>query len=149
MLYPSQIAEYQRRATESGRCEQCVNPWFDGMCECDPKPTSEQILETDLVCESWFYINDPSPPNASTDPMTDAWILFDTKAMDARPVNGHTFYASREPLDDYRNSGSEWIQPEHLEVVAVKVSANFTPYVPVTAETFETEDPFIQDDLNP
>ncbi len=79
------------------------------------------------------------------DQLTTAWILFDTKAQDARNVNGHYFYADREPLDEYRNSGSEWLHPEWLEVVQVTVSKEFKPYVPVVFEKLQAEDPYTSD----
>ena len=76
--------------------------------------------------------------------MTTAWILFDLKAHDAKPVNGHVFYKDREPLDDYRNSGSEWLQPEHLVVRQVTLDFDFEPHVPATVSVKEG-DPYTSD----
>jgi hypothetical protein len=72
--------------------------------------------------------------------VTKAWILFDKKTKDARPVNGTVFYAIRQPLDDYRNSGSEWLDPEFLEVVEVAVGFDFEPFKPKEIPTYEAVD---------
>ena len=30
-----EIKEYRKRMKKAGRCIQCINPWYDGMCSCD------------------------------------------------------------------------------------------------------------------
>jgi len=42
------INQYQERMRQEGRCVQCINPWYDGICECH-KDGPEQAEIANLV----------------------------------------------------------------------------------------------------
>jgi hypothetical protein len=47
-----EISRYQREAMKRGACVQCVNPWYDGLCECTCPPTKNQDVECDRILQA-------------------------------------------------------------------------------------------------
>lgn len=41
------VEEYQSRMRADGRCTQCINPWYDGLCECNK--WNDNKLECDEI----------------------------------------------------------------------------------------------------
>lgn len=71
---------------------------------------------------------------------TKVYICFDLKKNDAVSIHGHVFFDSVLPIEDYINSGSEWITPEDLEPrPCVVLGLLFQAYMPpVPSEAPET-----------
>lgn len=62
---------------------------------------------------------------------TRAYICFNLKKNDAVAIGGHLFFSSVEPIENYINSGSEWVVPEDLEPRTCEIHGTpFDPYTP-------------------
>lgn len=66
-------------------------------------------------------------------PTNAACALYDKERCDFVPVGGQVLFHSPEPLEDYLSSGSEWINPDNLIIVDMKLFTDVYIRVPEVA----------------
>lgn len=51
------IKKYQEKMRKQGRCDQCVSPWNDGICECNKKQSKEAKDFQELIIAYANYLD--------------------------------------------------------------------------------------------
>lgn len=108
-MTPEEIQAYQQRALAAGRCIQCINPWFDGLCECDPEPTTEQVEQTDRVDAAAYALGEEFTMANVVRPLSapNAYTVGHKGSYDASLASGEPVYKTGR-TEDYEGG---WIWP--------------------------------------